>query len=171
MFKKITALLLTLALVTAALPICAAAETMTCTVGKGHYVNVRTAPTTSAAANGRKVHGGDEIEVISVTDNGWIAIDWNGVTAYVQARYFEARSGIDYTVEANGRVRWRKTPAGEVGGYYRPGEVVTVDAYTYGADGGMWGRIGNRYVSMDFLTPYETEDEKEFYAREDYSDD
>lgn len=170
MFKKIAALILLLALATSALP-SAAAETLTCTVGKNHYVNVRTGPTTAAAANGRKIHGGDEIEVVSVTDNGWITINWNGVNAYVQAKYFEAELGGDFTIEANGRVRWRKAPAGEVGGYYQPGEVVTVDAYTYGADGGIWGRIGNRYVSMDFLTPYETEDEKEFYAREGRSDD
>lgn len=143
----------------------AAAETMTCMVERGHYVNVRTGPTESASSNGRKIHGGDEIEVISVSD-GWITIDWRGVNAYVSAIYFEAPVDADYEVSANGRVRWRKAPGGAVGGYYQPGEIVHVDGYRYG-DGATWARIGDRYVDMAYLVPYLTPDEVAYYARED----
>ncbi len=142
----------------------AKAETMVCTLDARHYVNVRTSPSTDAATYGRTVHGGDEIEILSVGEDGWLTIDYNGVNAYVQAKFFESAVNANYTVEANGRVRWRSSPGGKVGGYYQPGEVVTVDATCYGSKGVKWARIGERYVDMAFLVPYETEDEKEFYG-------
>ena len=141
------------------------AETMVCVVTKGQYVNVRTGATSSAASLGRKIHNGDVIDTVSV-NHGWITISWNGVDAYVQAKYFEIADGRDYVVSANGRVRWREAPCGAIKGYYQPGDVVTVDAFRYGSDDELWARVGDRYINASFLEPYETDDEKEFYAND-----
>lgn len=141
-----------LAALFAALPLCALAQTLTCTVADGQYVNVRNRPS-SAAATWGILHTGDTIEAdpAEITD-GFFKTDFGGHTAYVSVRYFEIPEDGDFTVEANGRVRVRQSPGGEATGFVKPGKTVHVLAWRYAADGSKWARCtGGSYVSAEYL--------------------
>lgn len=131
------------------LPVLAHAETMICTVPDGQYVNIRNRASRTASTLG-KLRGGDSIEVEAL-DGGWLCFTLDEQDAYVRSEYFEALDGSTYTIEANGRVRHRAAPGGKVSGFYTVGTEVVVDAWAYDDAGEKWGRIGETYVSIDFL--------------------
>ena len=132
----------------------AAGETLSCIVREGQYVNVRNQPSSSAAAWG-VLHTGDLIDTNpSDIKNGFFKTTYQGHTAYVSVKYFEIAVQQDFVIEANGRVRMRKSPGGKSSGFIQPGARVHVIAWQYGADGGKWGRCaGGSYISADYLLP------------------
>ena len=133
-------------------PALACADTFTCTVADGQYVNVRNRPAKAAATWGI-LHTGDTIEAdpAEITD-GFLKTTFNGHVAYVSVRYFEIPVDKRCIVEANGRVRVRQSPGGEATGFVKPGTSVHVLAYRYAADGSKWARCtGGSYVSADYL--------------------
>ncbi|MBP3656279.1 MAG: hypothetical protein J6K32_06230 [Clostridia bacterium] len=132
---------------------CAAqAETLTCIVADGQYVNVRNRPSQSAATWGI-LHNGDTIDTApEEIEKGYFRTTFNGHEAYVSVRYFEIAEERAYTVEANGRVRLRKAPGGAADGFVQPGSRVYVSAWRYAADGSRWARCtGGQYISADCL--------------------
>ena len=139
-------------LVTAALCLTASAQTLTCIVADGQYVNVRNRAASQAATWGVMRTGetieADPAEIV----NGFFKTEFDGRVAYVSVRYFEIPVDAHYTVEANGRVRVRKTPGGEADGFVRPGDRVYVTAWRYGADGSKWARCtGGQFISAEYL--------------------
>ena len=152
------ALALTLALTAAAIaeeaPEHSGAQTLTCIVADGQYVNVRNRASSSAATWG-VLHTGDTIETLpqEITD-GFFRTEYNGRVAYVSVRYFEIPVNAAYVVRANGRVRVREPPGGAAAGFVRPGDRVYVSAWRYAADGSRWARCtGGQYISADYLEP------------------
>lgn len=148
--KCLWLLMLAMALVCAS----AAAETLTCIVPDGQYVNVRNQASSQAAAWGI-LHHGDTIETNpSEITRGFFKLTFEGRTAYVSVRYFEIAEGTDFVVEANGRVRVRKSPGGEATGFVKPGDRVHVMAWRYAGDGTKWAKCtGGTYVSAQYLLP------------------
>lgn len=134
----------------------ACAEQLTCIVREGQYVNVRNQASASAATWGI-LHTGDVIDTNPAEiKNGFFKTSYKEHDAYVSVKYFEIAVGEDYTVEANGRVRMRKTPAGSTSGFIQPGKRVHVIAWRYGEDGSKWARCtGGSYISADCLSPME----------------
>ena len=134
----------------------AAAETMTCVISKGQYVNIRNRPSKTASTLGDGFRNGDTVEAEEIT-GGWIAFTFDGEAAYVRTDYFEIVDGGQYVISGNGRVRYREAPGGKKIDFYPVGEVVTVDAWRYDAEGGRWARIGDRYVMAEYLQACEAE--------------
>lgn len=132
----------------------ASGETLTCIVADGQYVNVRNRPS-SAAATWGIMHTGEMIEAdpAEITD-GFFKTTFGERVAYVSVRYFEIAVNAHYIVEANGRVRLRKSPGGDADGFVRPGEQVYVTAWRYAGDGSKWAKCtGGQYISADYLLP------------------
>ena len=136
------------------LPACALAETFTCTVAEGQYVNVRKQPSTRAASWG-VLHAGDTIEADpGDIRSGFYKTTFMGREAYVSIHYFEIADGRDYTVSANGRVRIRQSPGGKAQGFISPGAAVRVRAWRYAEDGSLWARCpGPKYIAAEYLQP------------------
>ncbi|MBQ2990892.1 MAG: hypothetical protein IJD60_06340 [Clostridia bacterium] len=134
----------------------ACAEQLTCIVREGQYVNVRNQASSRAAAWGI-LHTGDVIDVNPAEiKNGFFKTTYKDHEAYVSVKYFETAAGEDYTVAANGRVRMRKSPAGNTSGFIQPGTRVHVIAWRYGEDGSKWARCtGGSYISAECLAPAE----------------
>ena len=132
----------------------ALADTFTCIVPDGQYVNVRKQPSARAASWGI-MHAGETIEADpSDIRSGFFKFTFMEHEAYVSVRYFEIPESRDYTVTANGRVRLRKTPGGEAAGFVRPGETVRVRAWRRAEDGSLWARCpGPKYIAAAYLTP------------------
>ena len=131
---------------------CAAAETLTCIVPDGQYVNVRNQASSSAAIWG-VMHNGDTIvaDPGEIT-NGFFKTTFDGRVAYVSVRYFEIAEDRDYMVDANGRVRVRNSPGGSAAGFFKPGREVHVTAWRYAGDGSKWAKYtGGKYISADCL--------------------
>ena len=130
----------------------AGAQTLEFIVADGQYVNVRNQPHASAATWG-VLHTGDMIDTNpQEIRNGFFKTTYKDRIAYVSVRYFEIAVGMDYTVEANGRVRMRKSPAGSADGFIQPGRRVHVIAWRYAGDGSKWARCaGGSYISADYL--------------------
>lgn len=132
------------------------AETLTCIVADGQYVNVRNQASSSAATWGI-LHHGDTIEADpkEIVD-GFFKTTFEERVAYVSVRYFEIPVEGKYTVSANGRVRMRKAPGGEATGFIQPGRQVHVTAWRYAADGSRWGKCtGGSYIAAQYLAPVE----------------
>ena len=148
-FRVAAALVLTLAMTGAA-----CADTFTCIVPDGQYVNVRKQPSGKAATWG-VMRTGETIEADpSEIRNGFLRFTFLGHEAYASVRYFEIEESRDYTVSANGRVRVRKTPVGDASGFIKPGETVRVRAWRRAADGSLWARCpGPKYISAAYLIP------------------
>jgi len=136
------------------MPSGALAAKFTCIVADGQYVNVRNRASSSAATWGI-LHHGDTIEAKpGEIINGFFKTTFEDRIAYVSVRFFEAPVGKDYVVEANGRVRVRKSPGGDAWGFIQPGEIVHVSAWRYASNGSKWARCsGGKYISADYLTP------------------
>ena len=132
----------------------ASAETFTCTVAEGQYLNVRKQPSTSAAAWG-VMHAGETIEADpSEIRRGFFKTTFMEHEAYVSVQYFEIPVGANYAVAANGRVRMRETPGGRTWVFIQPGEVVRVRAWRYAEDGSLWARCpGPKYIAAEYLVP------------------
>ena len=132
----------------------AAGETLECIVADGQYVNVRNRASSSAATWG-VLHAGDVIDVNPAEiQNGFFKTTYKEHTAYVLVKFFETAVEQDYIVQANGRVRMRKSPGGSADGFIQPGKRVHVIAWRYGADGSRWARCaGGSYISASYLTP------------------
>jgi len=132
----------------------AQAATFTCIVADGQYVNVRNRASSTAATWGI-LHNGDEIEAKpGEIVNGYFKTTFEDRIAYVSVRFFEMPVGKDYTVEANGRVRVRKSPAGDASGFVQPGETVHVNAWRYASNGTKWARCkGGKYIAAEYLEP------------------
>lgn len=131
---------------------CALAETLTCIVPQGQYVNVRNRAAQTAATWG-VLHTGDTIHTSpnEIVD-GYFKTTYNDQVAYVSVKYFEIAVGRDYHVEANGRVRLRKAPGGDAAGFIQPGERVHVMAWRYARDGSKWAKCaGGQYISANYL--------------------
>ena len=149
----------TLILISAALLLCllaghASALTLTCIVPDGQYVNVRNQASTSAAIWGVMHHGDTIITDPAEIENGFFKTTFDGRTAYVSVRFYEIAEDRNYTVEANGRVRVRKSPGGAAAGFINPGKTVHVTAWRYAADGSRWAQYtGGKYISAEYLTP------------------
>lgn len=131
----------------------AKAATFTCIVADGQYVNVRNQASSSAATWGI-LHHGDTIEAKpGEITNGYFKTMFEDRIAYVSVRYFEIPVGRDYMIEANGRVRVRKSPGGDAIGFVRPGETVHVQAWRYAVNGSKWAKCsGGKYISADCLS-------------------
>ncbi|MBR5224140.1 MAG: hypothetical protein IKV90_00545 [Clostridia bacterium] len=137
---------------------CAMADTveLVCIVADGQYVNVRNRASSQAAAWGI-MHTGETIETnpAEIT-NGYFRTTFKDKAAYISVRYFEIPVEEHYTVEANGRVRVRKTPGGSTDGFVQPGDRVYVSAWRYDESGVKWGRCtGGQYISAEYLRPAE----------------
>jgi len=161
--KKLAAVLLCVLLAACAAPgVCAKGETLTCIVADGQYVNVRNRASSSAATWGI-LHTGDQIETEpKEITNGFFKTTFCDRVAYVSVKYFEIPVDAHYIVEANWRVRLRKSPLGDADGFIRPGEKVYVTAWRYAADGSKWAKCtGGVYISADYLQP---EKQMEEYA-------
>ena len=132
----------------------ASGETLTCIVREGQYVNVRNQPSSRAAAWG-VLHTGDIIETNPAEiRNGFFKTTYKDHTAYVSVKYFEIAVGEDFVIQANGRVRMRKSPGGSANGFIKPGTRVHVIAWQYGSDGAKWARCaGGSYISAAYLLP------------------
>ena len=132
----------------------ASGETLTCIVPDGQYVNVRNQPSSRAAAWG-VLHTGDIIETNPAEiRNGFFKTTYKDHTAYVCVKYFEIAVGEDFVIQANGRVRMRKSPGGSANGFIKPGTRVHVIAWQYGTDGAKWARCaGGSYISAAYLLP------------------
>ena len=131
----------------------ARAETLTCIVPDGQYVNVRNQASANAAIWG-VMHNGDEIDADPrEIENGFFKTTFDGRIAYVSVRFFEIAENSTYTVEANGRVRVRKSPGGAAAGFIQPGKTVHVTAWRYAGDGSKWAQYtGGKYISADCLS-------------------
>lgn len=129
------------------------AETLTCIVPDGQYVNVRNRPSQSAATWGI-LHTGDTIDVDpQEITGGYFKTTYQSHEAYVSVRYFEIAVGESYFVSANGRVRLRKSPGGGASGFIKPGTRVHVMAWRYAGDGSKWAKCaGGQYISAEYLT-------------------
>ena len=149
--RALCVLALALSLTPAAL-----AQTLTCTVKEGQYVNVRKQPSSKAATWG-VMRTGETIEAEpSEIRSGFFKTVFMEHEAYVSVSYFEVPVNADYTVAANGRVRVRKAPGGEASGFIQPGETVRVRAWRYAADGSLWARCpGPKYIAAEYLVPAE----------------
>ena len=134
----------------------ALAATFTCIVADGQYVNVRNRASSTAATWGI-LHHGDTIEAKpGEIVNGYFKTTFEDRIAYVSVRYFEMPVGREYTVEANGRVRVRKSPAGDASGFVQPGETIYVNAWRYASNGSKWARCkGGKYIAAEYLEPAE----------------
>lgn len=130
----------------------ARAETLTCIVADGQYVNVRNRAASDAATWGI-LHTGDIIETNPAEIvGGFFKTTYKDRVAYVSVKYFEIAVDKQYEIEANGRVRVRKSPAGEAMGFIQPGETVYVIAWRYAPDGSRWAKCtGGRFISADYL--------------------
>lgn len=130
----------------------ARAETLTCIVAEGQYVNVRNRASSDAATWGI-LHAGDTIEIDpSDVSNGFFKTLYKDRVAYVSVKYFEIAVDEQYVVSANGRVRVRNSPSGKASGFIRPGETVYVMAWRYAPDGSRWAKCtGGRYISSEYL--------------------
>ena len=130
----------------------AKAETLTCIVKSGQYVNVRNQASQSAATWG-VLHTGDTIDANpSEIVNGYFKTTYKDRVAYVSVKYFEITVGESYYVDANGRVRLRQSPGGSAAGFIKPGERVHVMAWRYANDGSKWAKCaGGQYISADYL--------------------
>lgn len=150
--KKVWILALLMAAITLAGAPLARAETLTCIVADGQYVNVRNRASSDAATWGI-LHTGDRIEAEpEEIQNGFFKTTYKDRVAYVSVKYFEIAEDKQYVVEANGRVRVRKSPSGEASGFIQPGETVYVMAWRYAADGSRWAKCtGGKFISADFL--------------------
>lgn len=131
----------------------AKAATFTCIVADGQYVNVRNQASSSAATWGI-LHTGDTIEAKpGEITNGFFKTTFKDRIAYVSVKFFEAAVEQDYQVEANGRVRMRKSPNGDAVGFIQPGEIVRVKAWRYASNGSKWARCtGGKYIAAEYLT-------------------
>ena len=128
----------------------ALAEEMTCICPVSQYVRIRVSASRNAGVWGQ-LHAGDTVDVQGV-ENGFLRINTEGHTAYVDCRYFEREDGAWYIIDANGRVAKRKSPGGEKTGWLNPGVRIQVMGWRYGADGGLWARVyGGAYVSGSYL--------------------
>lgn len=132
----------------------ACADTFTCIVPDGQYVNVRKQPSSKAATWG-VMRTGETIEADpSEIRSGFFKTTFMEHEAYVSVKYFEIEDAGDYTVAANGRVRVRKSPGGDACGFIQPGETVRVRAWRRAADGSLWARCpGPKYISAAYLIP------------------
>ena len=132
----------------------ALADTFTCIVPEGQYVNVRKQPSAKAATWG-VMRTGETIEADpSDIRNGFFSFTFMGNEAYVSVRYFEIPESRNYTVTANGRVRVRKSPGGDACGFVQPGDTVRVRGWRRAADGSLWARCpGPKYISAAYLVP------------------
>ncbi len=132
----------------------ALAAKFTCIVADGQYVNVRNRASSSAATWGI-LHHGDTIEAKpGEIVNGFFKTTFEDRVAYVSVRFFEAAVEQDYEVEANGRVRMRKSPGGDAVGFIQPGEVIRVKAWRYASNGSKWARCtGEKYIAAEYLKP------------------
>lgn len=132
----------------------ALAATFTCIVADGQYVNVRNRASSTAATWG-VLHHGDRIEAKpGEIVNGYFKTTFEDRVAYVSVRFFEMPVGKDYEIMANGRVRVRKSPAGDASGFIQPGEIVHVQAWRYASNGSKWARCkGGRYIAAEYLEP------------------
>ncbi|MBQ2991657.1 MAG: hypothetical protein IJD60_10285 [Clostridia bacterium] len=132
----------------------ASALTLTCIVPDGQYVNVRNQASSSAAIWG-VMHHGDVIHADPAEiENGFFKTTFDGRTAYVSVKFYEIAEDRDYRVEANGRVRVRKSPGGAAAGFIKPGRTVHVTAWRYAADGSRWAQYtGGKYISAEYLVP------------------
>jgi len=151
--RKLAGVLLTLALLTLGAGH-ALAATFTCIVADGQYVNVRNRASSTAATWGI-LHNGDTIEAKpGEIVNGYFKTTFEDRIAYVSVRFFEMPVGKDYEVLANGRVRVRKSPAGDASGFVKPGEMVHVYAWRYASNGSKWARCkGGKYIAAEYLEP------------------
>lgn len=134
------------------LPAGAAAETLTCIVADGQYVNVRNRASSQAATWG-VMHTGETIEAdpAEIAD-GFFKTMFKERVAYVSVRYFEIPVDAHYIVQANGRVRLRKSPGGDADGFIQPGARVYVTAWRYASDGSKWAKCtGGQYISAEYL--------------------
>lgn len=135
-----------------AVPAAAEVTTLTCIVPDGQYVNVRNRASSGAATWG-VMRTGETIETdpAEIT-NGFFKTTFNNRIAYISVKYFEIPADAHYTVEANGRVRLRKSPGGDADGFIQPGAQVYVTAWRYAADGSRWAKCtGGQYISADYL--------------------
>lgn len=132
----------------------ACALTLTCIVPDGQYVNVRNQASSSAAIWG-VMHHGDVINADPAEiENGFFKTTFDGRTAYVSVKFYEIAEDRPYRVEANGRVRVRKSPGGAAAGFIQPGRTVHVTAWRYAADGSRWAQYtGGKYISAEYLSP------------------
>ena len=130
------------------------AETLTCVVPSGQYVNVRNQASQSAATWGI-LHAGDTIDASpDEIVNGYFKTTYKDHVAYVSVKYFEISVGRSYSVDANGRVRLRKSPGGSASGFIKPGEHVHVMSWRYAGDGSKWAKCaGGQYIAAQYLTP------------------
>lgn len=149
--KNMTAALLFMAVLAMPFPR-ALGETLTCIVPDGQYVNVRKQASSTAATWG-VLHGGDTIEADpQEIKDGFFKTTFKEKEAYVSVRYFEIAADETCVVEANGRVRTRKSPGGEALGFIKPGETARVMGWRYDGDGEKWARCtGKRYIAAEFL--------------------
>lgn len=131
----------------------ARAETLTCVVPNGQYVNVRNQASQGAATWG-VLHAGDTIDASpNEIVNGYFKTTYKDRTAYVSVKYFEIAVGENYVVDANGRVRLRQSPGGSAAGFIQPGERVHVMAWRYAGDGSKWAKCaGGQYISAEYLS-------------------
>lgn len=136
----------------------AAADTYKCTVPTDQVLNVRVQPSKKAATDGRRLFRGDTVDGTILAGGKWISYKDDGVTVYASSQYMELVLDVDCYVVGDGRLRWRKSPGGKVGGYYKPGDAVTCYGIAHDKDGGRWAKIGTskydknpRYVSLDYL--------------------
>lgn len=145
------ALILMLLLLAAA---AACADTFTCIVPEGQYVNVRKQPSSKAATWG-VMRAGETIQAEPAdVRSGFFRITFMGHEAYVSVRYFEKAENRNYEVSANGRVRIRKSPGGDACGFLQPGDTVHVRAWRCAADGSLWARCpGPKYISASYIIP------------------
>ena len=122
---------------------------MTCTVPKGEILYIRNRKSTEATHLGFLSHG--DLVQVEENENGWIKFTHENKEAYAVASFFEVTDGQEYTIEANGRVRYRDKANGTMLGFYAVGTKVVVDAWLTDKDGQEWGRIGDHYVMKEFL--------------------
>ena len=118
-------------------------------VQDGSYLNGRMKPSKDSAIEIRLFRG-DAVSVITI-ENGWAEIiGGEAGTAWCCVDYladYPPDGDVRlYTVVANGRVRVRRTPDGDVVGYVQNGDTVEV---RFVIDG--WAYIGNGYVMADYL--------------------
>ncbi len=139
-----------------ALPAGALGETLFCIVPDGQYVNVRNRASSTAATWGVMRTGETiETEPEEITD-GFFKTTFKEHDAYVSVRYFEIPVDAHYVVEANGRVRLRKSPGGAADGFIQPGTQVYVTAWRYDEDGGKWAKCtGGQYIAAQYLREVE----------------
>lgn len=132
----------------------ACAQTLTCIVADGQYVNVRNQASSTAATWGVMRHGETIEAKPGEITNGFFKTTFKDRVAYVSVKYFEVPVRQDYVVSANGRVRVRKAPGGSAKGFIQPGETVHVNAWRYAPDGSKWAKCtGGDYISADYLDP------------------